>query len=158
MRAPRIGVPRRPGKRSTNVPRRWSAMTSEAYRRQQRSLRHGLCVCSSNRTRRYAGTVGRSRRFSIRSESGCTDYRLHVPCVWEGDFDAARLLGRSQAEKTHFHLINTRTGHRLRQQMVDEQTGRVVDAEHKGRGYELSKGHYVPIDEGELKAAAAVPN
>ena len=36
--------------------------------------------------------------------------------------------------------------------MVDEQTGRVVDTEHKGRGYELSKGHYVPIDEDELKA------
>ena len=36
--------------------------------------------------------------------------------------------------------------------MVDEQTGRVVDAEHKGRGYELSKGHYVPIEEEELKA------
>ena len=58
----------------------------------------------------------------------------------------------SQAEKTHFHQINTRTGHRLRQQMIDEQTGRAVDAEHKGRGYELSKGHYVPIDEDELKA------
>src|SRR6188472_4256018 len=58
----------------------------------------------------------------------------------------------SQAEKTHFHQINTRTGNRLRQQMVDEQTGRVVDTGHKGRGYELSKGHYVPIDEDELKA------
>ena len=58
----------------------------------------------------------------------------------------------SEAEKTHFHQINTSTGHRLRQQMVDEQTGRVVDAKHKGRGYELSKGHYVQIDEDELKA------
>jgi len=58
----------------------------------------------------------------------------------------------SEAEKTHFHQINTSTGHRLRQQMVDEQTGRVVDAKHKGRGYELSKGHYVQIDEHELKA------
>src|SRR6195256_589003 len=58
----------------------------------------------------------------------------------------------SQAEKTHFHQINTGTGHRLRQQMVDEQTGRVVNIEHKGRGYELSKGHYVPIDDDELKA------
>jgi hypothetical protein len=34
----------------------------------------------------------------------------------------------SQAEKTHFHQINTQTGHRLRQQMVDEETGRVVDS------------------------------
>jgi DNA end-binding protein Ku len=58
----------------------------------------------------------------------------------------------SQADKTHFHQINTQTGHRLRQQMVDEETGRVVDAEHKGRGYELTKGKYVEIDEDELKA------
>ena len=36
--------------------------------------------------------------------------------------------------------------------MVDEQTGRVVDKEHKGRGYELSKGRYVEIDEDELEA------
>ena len=58
----------------------------------------------------------------------------------------------SQAEKTHFHQINTQTGHRLRQQMVDEETGRVVDAGHKGRGYELTKGKYVEIDDDELKA------
>jgi DNA end-binding protein Ku len=58
----------------------------------------------------------------------------------------------SQGEKTHFHQINKQTGHRLRQQMVDEETGRAVDAAHKGRGYELSKGKYVEIDEDELKA------
>src|SRR5215467_5934101 len=58
----------------------------------------------------------------------------------------------SEAEKTHFHQINTRTGHRLRQQMVDEETGRVVDKEHKGRGYELSKGKYVEIEPEELDA------
>jgi DNA end-binding protein Ku len=58
----------------------------------------------------------------------------------------------SQAEKTHFHLINTRTGNRLRQQMVDEETGRVVDKEHKGRGYELGNGRHVPIEEEELDA------
>ena len=58
----------------------------------------------------------------------------------------------SEAQKTHFHQIDTRTGHRLRQQMVDEQTGRVVDTAHKGRGYELKKGKYVAIDEKELKA------
>jgi Ku protein len=58
----------------------------------------------------------------------------------------------TQAEKTHFHQINTRTGHRLRQQMVDEETGRVVDSEHKGRGYELTKGKYVAIEDEELAA------
>ena len=58
----------------------------------------------------------------------------------------------TQAERTHFHQINTKTGHRLKQQLVDEQTGRVVDKDHKGRGYELSKGRYVEIDEDELNA------
>ncbi len=58
----------------------------------------------------------------------------------------------TQAEKTHFHQINTETGHRLRQQLVDEETGEVVDRNHKGRGYELAKGKYVPIDEEELQA------
>lgn len=58
----------------------------------------------------------------------------------------------TSAEKTHFHQINKRTGHRLRQQMVDAETGRAVDKEHKGRGYELSKGRYVEVDEDELKA------
>jgi DNA end-binding protein Ku len=58
----------------------------------------------------------------------------------------------TQAEKTHFHQINRRTGNRLRQQMVDEETGKVVAGDQKGRGYELSKGRYVPIDEEELKA------
>ena len=47
------------------------------------------------------------------------------------------------AEKTHFHQINKRTGNRLRQQMVDSETGRVVDKDNKGRGYEVSKGRYV---------------
>jgi DNA end-binding protein Ku len=56
------------------------------------------------------------------------------------------------AEKTHFHQINKRTGNRLRQQMVDSETGRAVDKENKGRGYELSKGRYVEIEEDELEA------
>jgi Ku protein len=58
----------------------------------------------------------------------------------------------SQAEKTHFHQINRKTGNRLRQQMVDEETGKVVDKEDKARGYELSKGRYVEIEEDELEA------
>ena len=58
----------------------------------------------------------------------------------------------SQSEKTHFHQINRKTGNRLRQQMVDEETGRVVDKASKGRGYELGNGNYVEIDPEELEA------
>jgi Ku protein len=58
----------------------------------------------------------------------------------------------SQSEKTRFHQINRKTGNRLRQQMVDEDTGRVVDKENKGRGYELGNGKYVEIEPEELEA------
>lgn len=58
----------------------------------------------------------------------------------------------TQREKTHFHQINTKTGRRLRVQMVDEQTGRAVDSEHRGRGYEISKGRFVEIEPNELDA------
>jgi DNA end-binding protein Ku len=58
----------------------------------------------------------------------------------------------SQSEKTHFHQINRKTGNRLRQQMVDEETGRVVEKENKGRGYDLGNGKYVEIEPEELEA------
>jgi len=36
--------------------------------------------------------------------------------------------------------------------MVDEETGRAVDTDNKGRGYELSKGKYVEIEPDEIDA------
>ena len=56
----------------------------------------------------------------------------------------------SKAEKTRFHQINKKTGHRLRQQMVDEESGRVVDKVNKGRGYELAKCKFVEIEPQEI--------
>jgi DNA end-binding protein Ku len=56
------------------------------------------------------------------------------------------------AEKTKFHMINKATGNRLKQQMVDSETGDVVESEQKGRGYEVGKGRYVEIGQDELEA------
>jgi Ku protein len=55
-------------------------------------------------------------------------------------------------DKTKFHMINTETGHRLKQQMVDAETGDVVEGEQKSRGYELRKGEYVEVEKQELEA------
>jgi Ku protein len=55
-------------------------------------------------------------------------------------------------EKTRFHMINKETGNRLKQQMVDSETGDVVESDQKGRGYELSKGEYVEVEKEELEA------
>jgi DNA end-binding protein Ku len=68
---------------------------------------------------------------------------------WKGYL---KLPASSQAEKTHFHRINRKTGNRLRQQMIDEETGRAVDKDDKSRGYEISKGKYVEIEPEEIKA------
>src|SRR5882724_9204396 len=48
-------------------------------------------------------------------------------------------------EKTRFHMINKETGNRLKQQMIDAETGDVVESNQKGRGYEFKKGHYVEV-------------
>jgi DNA end-binding protein Ku len=61
-------------------------------------------------------------------------------------------------EKTRFHMINTETGNRLRQQMVDEETGDVVESGQKARGYEISKGKYVEIEKDELDAVQIESN
>ncbi len=78
---------------------------------------------------------------------------------WKGDLKLSLVTcpvalypASSQSEKTHFHQINRKTGNRLRQQMVDEETGRVVDKEDKDRGYDLGNGRYVEIEPQELEA------
>jgi Ku protein len=64
----------------------------------------------------------------------------------------------TSVEKTRFHMINKETGNRLKQQMVDAETGDVVESDQKGRGYELKKGEYVEIDKDELDAVQVESN
>src|SRR3981189_1859370 len=64
----------------------------------------------------------------------------------------------TSVEKTRFHMINRETGNRLKQQMVDAETGDVVDADQKARGYELRKGKYVEIEPEELEAVQIESN
>src|SRR5258705_12317862 len=58
----------------------------------------------------------------------------------------------TSVEKTRFHMINKETGNRLKQQMIDSETGDVVESDQKGRGYELKKSQYVEIEKEELEA------
>jgi Ku70/Ku80 beta-barrel domain len=46
----------------------------------------------------------------------------------------------SNKEKISFHLLNGATGHRLKQQYVDSETGAIVDREDRVKGYEIGKG------------------
>ena len=66
----------------------------------------------------------------------------------------ALYTGTCTTERLTFRQINKKTGNRLRQQLVDEDTREPVEGENKGRGYEYAKNTYIPADDDELQAIA----
>jgi DNA end-binding protein Ku len=60
----------------------------------------------------------------------------------------------SPGERVAFRQINKKTGNRLRQQLVDEETGEPIAPDDKGRGYEVDKGVYLRVEDEELDAIA----
>jgi DNA end-binding protein Ku len=56
----------------------------------------------------------------------------------------------SSSERVSFRQINKKTGHRLKQQLVDSVTGEVVESQDKGRGYQIGKDEYLPVEDEEL--------
>jgi DNA end-binding protein Ku len=60
----------------------------------------------------------------------------------------------SSSERVAFRQINKKTGNRLRQQLIDEESGEPIDPEDKGRGYEVEKGVYLRVEDEELDAIA----
>jgi len=60
----------------------------------------------------------------------------------------------TEANKVHFHKLNRETGNRLRMRMVDEETGEEVPRDQQVKGYEISKGSTVQIEEEELDKIA----
>jgi DNA end-binding protein Ku len=64
----------------------------------------------------------------------------------------------SSAERVTFKQINRQTGNRLKQQLIDEETGDVVDPSDKGRGFEVAKRTYLAIEDEELDAISIESN
>ena len=59
------------------------------------------------------------------------------------------------SERISFNTLNRATGHRLRQQMIDEVTGEPVERDARAKGYEVSKGEYVLLEDEEVEALTA---
>jgi DNA end-binding protein Ku len=57
----------------------------------------------------------------------------------------------SERSRITFNQLNQRTGNRVRQKLVDEQTGEDVERADIVKGYQVEKGRYVVIDEEKLK-------
>jgi DNA end-binding protein Ku len=60
----------------------------------------------------------------------------------------------TEREKITFHQINRKTGHRIRYQKVDAETGKPVDPDDIVMGYEVHKGEFIQITDEELEAIA----
>src|SRR5215469_3186411 len=58
----------------------------------------------------------------------------------------------TEAKRIRFNQLNSETGNRVQQQLIDSQTGEIVDRDQIVKGYEYERGRYVTIDDDELKA------
>ena len=57
----------------------------------------------------------------------------------------------SSSERVSFNRINSKTGNRLKQQMVDAESMEPVDKEDIKKGYEYAKGQYILVEDDELE-------
>ena len=60
----------------------------------------------------------------------------------------------STAQRIRFNIINKKTGNRIRNEVVDTETGEPVDADDRVKGYEYEKGQYILLDDEELDNVA----
>ena len=51
-----------------------------------------------------------------------------------------------------FNTLNRKTGNRLKQNMVDSVSGEPVDTADRVKGYQVSKGQYVMVEDDEIEA------
>jgi DNA end-binding protein Ku len=60
----------------------------------------------------------------------------------------------STSQRIRFNIINRATGNRIRNDIVDAETGEPVEPEDRVKGYQVEKGHYVLVEDEELDNVA----
>ena len=58
----------------------------------------------------------------------------------------------SSSERVSFNTLNRKTGNRLKQNLVDSVSGEPVDTADRVKGYQVAKGQYVMVEDGDLEA------
>ena len=58
----------------------------------------------------------------------------------------------TESKGIRFNQLNAVTGNRLRQQLIDAETGEIVERDRVAKGHEYSRGQYVMVEDDELKA------
>jgi DNA end-binding protein Ku len=62
----------------------------------------------------------------------------------------------STSDRIALHTINRPTGHRVRREFVDVDTGKAVERDDQVKGYEVAKDEYVSVEADEI--AAVIPH
>ncbi|KAB0266152.1 Ku protein [Microvirga brassicacearum] len=75
--------------------------------------------------------------------------------VGELSCPVALYTAASSSDRIAFHTLNRESGHRVKRQFVDPETGDAVPADQQVKGYEIAKGEYVVLEPEEV--AAAIP-
>jgi DNA end-binding protein Ku len=60
----------------------------------------------------------------------------------------------STSQRILFNIINRKTGNRIRNDVVDAETGQPVEPEDRVKGYQVDKGQYVLVEDDELDNVA----
>ena len=58
----------------------------------------------------------------------------------------------TSSERISFRQINRKTGNRLRQQLIDEETREPLEGYEKARSYEIGKNQFLLVEDAELEA------
>ena len=76
--------------------------------------------------------------------------RVTSSCPW---FHVRSRFIRPHQARSEFRSIGStrKTGNRLKQQLVDAETGETVEKEDIGRGYEIGKGQYLQVEDEEIE-------
>ncbi|WP_084437805.1 Ku protein [Niveispirillum irakense] len=76
---------------------------------------------------------------------------------WKGEMVLGKVaipvemfVAQSDREKISFHLLNAKTGNRLRQRMVDEETGKPVERGDQVKGVEIARNRHIIVTDAEL--------
>jgi DNA end-binding protein Ku len=95
---------------------------------------------------------GKKKEADIHAGSGLRPY-------WRGHLRLAlvscpiRLIpALTDKDTVRFHKLNRETGNRLKQQMVDSETGDVVERDETVMGYEIERGQYITVESDEIDA------
>src|SRR3569833_3807736 len=71
-----------------------------------------------------------------------------------GSCSVALYPATATSQRVRFNIINRETGHRIRNEVVDAESGEPGNPEDRVKGYEVEKGQYILIEEDELDNVA----